>query len=109
MVQPMSRPSDAASDRDWPLQLTDSIVNAVDSVRSKTTKPAITAARAVVFGLVAAILGFVVVVLLLVGLFRLVDGKLPGEVWSTYLLFGGVFTILGAVVFSKRTPRPAAS
>jgi hypothetical protein len=107
MVEPLSRPSAASDERDWPLQLTDTIVNAVDAVRSKTTRPAILVARAVVFGLVAALLGFIAFILLLVGLFRLVDGKLPGDVWATYLLFGGVFTLGGVVLFRQRKPRSA--
>ena len=44
---------------DWPAQAADTIVRVVGQVRDRTTGPAITAARAVVFGLLAAILGTV--------------------------------------------------
>ena len=36
---------------------------------------------------------------------RLVNGYLPGKVWTTYLLLGAVFTLGGAYLFSLRKPR----
>ena len=42
---------------DWPAQATDTIVNLVDQVRAKTTGPAITVARGLVFGLIVGVLG----------------------------------------------------
>ena len=42
---------------DWPAQAADTIVSVVEKVRDRTTGPAITATRAVVFGLLAAMLG----------------------------------------------------
>jgi hypothetical protein len=58
----------------------------------------------VVFGLVAAIVGTVAIFLLLIGSIRLVNGYLPGKVWTTYLLFGGIFTLAGMLLFSRRKP-----
>jgi len=37
----------------------------------------------------------------------LIDGKLPGDVWSTYLLFGALFTVGGMFLFRQRKPRPS--
>ena len=41
---------------EWPAQAADTIVDTIAKVRDKTTKPAIVAARAIVYGLIAAVL-----------------------------------------------------
>lgn len=104
MAEPTVPPTDQ---RDWPKQATDTVVRYVDLVRDKTTTKALTAARVAVYGLVAAILAFVAFVLFLIGFFRFVDGKLPGGTWSAHLLFGAVFFLAGALLFSTRRA-PAA-
>lgn len=90
---------------DWPAQATDAIVNVVDQVRDKTTGPILTAARALVFGSIAALLAGVVVVLLLLAALRLLNEWLPA-VWMTYLIVGAVLTIVGAALFRKRHAPP---
>jgi hypothetical protein len=90
---------------DWPAQIADTAARLVEQVRDKTTRPAITAARAVVFGFIALSIGVVAVFLLLIGTIRMVNGYLPGQVWTTYLLLGGIFTVAGALLFSQRKPR----
>ena len=103
--------TDVNRDHDWPAQLADIATRIVEQVRSKTTRPAITAARALVFGLLALSVGAVAALLFLIGTIRLVNGYLPGTVWTTYLLFGVVFTLGGFLLFSQRKPRtgPAPS
>jgi len=98
--------SASSGDDDWPVQAADFIVRGVGVVRDKTTGPAITISRAIVYGLVAAILGLAALVLLSVGLVRLVDVYLPGGVWSAHLLVAVIFTGGGAVLWAKRTPKP---
>ena len=93
-------------DPEWPAQAADRVVELVDQVRAKTTGPAITAARAVVFGMLAAILGIAAMVLLAAGLVRFIDAYVPGEVWSAHLIVGGVFVLVGAFLWTKRR-RPA--
>jgi hypothetical protein len=90
---------------DWPAQATDRIVKTVDAVRAQTTDRAITAARGVVFGLLAAILGITAVVLFTILLIRIVDNYLPGPVYWAYLLVGGVFFVAGLIAFSMRTAK----
>jgi hypothetical protein len=100
----------APSTSDWPVQATDAIVDLVDQVRDKTTGPAITAARGVVFGLIAAVLGGTAAVLLLIFVIRITTEVLEliwdgAGVWLTYLIYGSLFTVVGAVVFGKRHVR----
>lgn len=99
-----------ASESDWPAQATSTIVDLVDQVRAKTTGPAITAARGLVFGLIVAVLGVIVAVLLLVFAIRLTTEVLEliwdgSGVWLTYLIYGVVFVVVGAIVFGKRHVR----
>jgi hypothetical protein len=95
----------AASSRDWADQAVDLVEQAVSTVRDKAVEPAERATSAVVFGLLAAFFVLPAAVLLLIGLFRLVDNYLPGEVWSAWLLFGGIFVIVGGFFWAKRHPR----
>jgi hypothetical protein len=96
---------------DWPAQAADSIERFVGTVRDKTTGPALTAARAVVYGMFAAIIGTAVLILAIVGAVRLIDNYLPdawfGEdhMWATYLILGAVFLIAGIVLWMLRLPR----
>jgi hypothetical protein len=92
---------------DWPVQAADAIVKGVDTVRDKTTGPVQKAARAVVYGLLAVVLGTMVVILVIIGLVRLVDSIVglfmdPPRIWVTYLIVGVVFTVAGVVVFRRR-------
>jgi hypothetical protein len=97
---------DVSRDGDWPTQAADTVVRVVDSVRSKTTGPAITVARAVVYGLLAGILGVAALVLLAVGAVRAIDSYVPGEVWAAHLIVGSIFTLAGGFVWSKRRVKP---
>jgi hypothetical protein len=113
MVQPVEAPARQSSGPlpdEWPVQAADSIVRVVGEVRDRTTGPAIKAARAVVYGLFAAIVGTVALVLFCVLLVRVLDTYIPGEVWIVYLGLGAVFTIAGLVLWRKAfvPPRSAA-
>ncbi len=83
------------------------IVDKVDLVRSKTTGPILTVARAAVFGIVAVVLGVMAVILLLIGVVRALDNALPSSVWAAYLLLGALFTLAGTLIFRRRkSPNP---
>ena len=87
----------------WPAQAADTIVGAVDRVREKTTGPIQTAARGLVYGIVALVLGTMVAVLLIVGSIRLLDAIQPwGNVWLPYLQLGLIFLVVGSLVFRRR-------
>jgi len=94
---------------DWPAQAADTIERVVGTVRDKTTGPAITAARWLVYGTFALFVGLAVAILLAIAAVRLLDAYLPDAVfgeehtWAAHLIVGLVFTILGMVAWSQRT------
>lgn len=100
-----------ASNGDWPSEAADTIVRVVGQVRDKTTGPAITVARGIVYGLLAGVLGFVALVLLAIMAVRLLDVYLPESVtgddntWLAHTLVGLLFTAAGLVLWSQRRPR----
>lgn len=107
----LAAPAAVDDSPDWPAQAADTIERVVGTVRDKTTGPAITVARSLVYGLFAAIVGAAVVVLLAVAAVRFVDVYLPDAVfgethtWAAHLLVGVVFTLAGLVLWSRRTSR----
>ena len=92
------------ADGDWVVTLTDNIDRIVGTVRDRTTRPAITAVRAIVLGTVAAFMGIAAIVLLSVGLVRLVNNLVPGPVWIAHLIVGSVFALAGLILLRLRRP-----
>ncbi len=101
-------PGNPLTDPNWAADTTDTVVRLVDSVKAKTTRPAVLLARGLVFGLLAIFLGLFAVVLLLVGLTRGLQAALEPlvdqdrAVYLSYFLVGGILAIVGAVLFKKR-------
>lgn len=99
---------------DWPAQATDTIVKVVGTASGKVTGPVTTAARALVFGLFAAILGSAALVLVSILAVRVLNNYLPDDVfgenhvWAAHLLIGLVFTALALFLWSKRKPSTAS-
>lgn len=88
---------------DWTAQAADTIERVVGAVRDKTTVPLTTVARALVYGLLAAVVGTTALVLVVVALVRMLDVVLPRGVWLPDLILGTLFTLVGLVLWSKRT------
>lgn len=84
-------------------------VDVVEAVRTRTSGRLVTAARALVYGLVIATASIALVVLLAVASIRALDIAVPGDVWSAHLIASGVFGGAGAWAWSKRRPRTASS
>jgi hypothetical protein len=102
MDQSAQRP--AASSPDWPVQAADTLERVVGSIRSKTALPLTTIARAVVYGMLAAVMGVSALILVAIALVRGVDivtGE--GNVWIAHLAVGGIFTIVGMFLLRKAT------
>ena len=93
---------------DWHVVATDKIVSAVDQVHVKTAGPAIKVSRALVFGLLGALMSVVALIVMLIGVVRLLNIVIPNDVWLVYLILGALFVAIGAFLWSKR-PRRAAS
>lgn len=108
-VPAVARPghlADAARDgQDWTARAADGIERVVTGIRDKTTVPLTTIARALVFGLLAAVMGTATLVLVAIGSVRAVDNYLPGDVWAAHLLVGGIFTAAGGFLLRKATAR----
>ena len=97
------------TDPNWAESTTDQVVKLVDNVKSKTTKPAVMAARGLVFGILAAFLGLLAFVLFLIMLTRGIQVGIfehmveqPRAVYISYLVVGGILSIVGLLLFRKR-------
>jgi hypothetical protein len=106
MAQTAPRPP--AASQDWTVEAVDRIEAVVEVVRDKTTVPAQKVARGVVYGLVAAVMGLMALILLVIGLIRL-NVYLPfspegRKVWITYMSIGAIFILVGTLLWRKRTP-----
>ena len=102
-----SRPGEA-DQSDWTVQATDTIEGLVTKIRDKTSMPLVTVARALVFGLLAAVMGIVVAVLVAVMLVRVIDVTTgDGNVWIAHLAVGGLFATVGAFLLGKATTKTA--
>jgi hypothetical protein len=99
----------ATPEDDWPTQAADTIERVVGSVRDKTTGPALTISRALVYGTFAVIVGLAALPLVVIVAVRLLDSYLPDAVfgethtWAAHLIVGLVFTIAGLFAWSRRT------
>lgn len=95
-----------AATSDWTVRTADTIDAVVGIVRDKAVLPVTTAMRWVVYGLLAAIVGTMAVVLLAAGVVRGLDiATGGGRVWIAHLITGGIFTLGGMFLWSKRAAR----
>ncbi len=101
-------PANPLTDPNWATETTDIVVSFIDTVRSKTTQNLVYAARGVVFGLIALIVGAFALTIALVmamrGLQSLLELATTWEraVYLSYFIVGGVFSIAGVWLFKKR-------
>ena len=106
-MRPVAQPGDAPpavpAGGDWSVQAADTIERVVGTIRDKTSVPLTTVARALVFGLLAAVMGVTTLVFVTIALVRAVNVYLPGDVWAAYLVIGGIFTLIGAFLLRKAT------
>ena len=91
---------------DWTTDAVDNIERVVATVRDRTVIPAQNLTRAVVFGLLTGFFVLTALTLLFIGVFRLVDVYVPAGVWASYVIFGGIFVLLGAFLWARRTTTP---
>ena len=99
---------EAVPEEDWPAQVAGSIEQVVQTVRDRTTGPALTIARAIVFGVFAAVVITAALVLLVIAGVRLLDSYLPSAVfgdehtWAAHMIMGLLFCVAAVVFWVKR-------
>lgn len=111
-LSPMTSPSPAPSGGDWPAAVAARIDSLVGTVRDKTTVPATTAARVVVYGLVLGVLGAGLGILVVIALVRLLDVYLPfhplgRRVWVVDGAASAIFLVVGVFTWRRRRARRA--
>ncbi len=85
----------------------DTVDTVVATVNDKAVRPAIVAARGIVFGVVISVIGITVVVLFCVMFIRLTT--IAGHrIWASYLVLGLLFCGAGAILYSRRGVPPDA-
>lgn len=87
---------------EWTQQVTDLVTDSVDKVRSRTTGPVMGVAHGMIYGIVAAMIAVPVLVALYLGVLRLLDWAIPGDVWIVYALIAMVMWITGWLAWARR-------
>jgi len=91
---------------DWPATAADMVEMAVDTVFDRVVRPALVAVRAVVFGLLIATMGLVLLVAVAIAFVRLLDVyAFDGRVWASDALVGALLTAGGLFAWSQRATR----
>lgn len=102
-------PGNPLTDPNWATEVSDQITTFVGNVRDKTANNAAKIVRGLVLAMLALFLAVAIVVLLLVMLTRLMQSVLDiwfawdKAVYLSYFIIGGLFTVVGALLLSKRT------
>jgi hypothetical protein len=86
--------------RDWAAQIADQIETAVGMVRDRTTRPALTIVRGLVFGVIAVSGAVTALVLISVVMIRILT-ELTNEAWIAFLITSGIFLAVGAFLMLK--------
>jgi hypothetical protein len=85
----------------WTVQAADAIEKTVATVRDRTVEPAQRAAKAIVFGVLAACCIVTALLLLAIVTFRLLCLVFP--VWASWMILGGILIGGGVFCWSRRT------
>lgn len=97
--------------KDWADQAADAIQNAIDGLHDKAVVPLTTIARAIVYGVLAAIVGVAAAVIFAILLTRIGNVYLGNlfhfnsVVWLSDLIIGTLFVAGGLFFWSKRHPK----
>jgi uncharacterized protein YacL len=85
----------------------DTIDTVVATVNDRAVRPAVVAARGVVFGVVIAVIAITVLVLFCVMFIRITT--IAGHrIWASYIVLGLIFCLVGAILYSRRGVPPDA-
>ncbi len=89
---------------DFPVKLADLLEGIAGKARALTVDRVAQWAKMAALGMVAASLGFLALLFLIIGLFRLLSSVIG--VTPAYAVLGGIFLIAGAFLWVKRTKPP---
>ncbi len=89
---------------DFPAKIADLLESVANRVRSMTVDRIAGVAKWTAVGLVLLVMGSLIALFLLFGLFRLIGELIGFEL--TYALLGGLFVIAGMFLWSKRVTKP---
>lgn len=92
-------------EQDWAADTADRIDHLVATIRSKTSDRLVGVARVVVYGLLAAVMGVMALILLVIAAIRFLDAYIPRGVWIPYMVLGAIFVLAGLFLWSKRTTK----
>lgn len=101
-------PGNPLTDPNWATEVTEQITTVVGNVRDKTTDNAVKIVRGLVFAMIGLFLALTAIVLLLVIATRALQSLLDiwvawdKAVWISYFLIGGILTIAGLLLMSRR-------
>ena len=85
----------------------DTVDIVVDNVHDRAIRPALVAARSIVFGVIIAVVAVAVIVVFCIAFIRLT--VIAGHrVWASYLGLGLIFSAVGAFLYSRRGQPPDA-
>lgn len=99
----------SASAEEWSIRAADTVESALDVVHDKVVRPALVAGRAVVFGVVIAVVTLVVFVFLAIALVRLLDVyAFSGRVWASDALIGTLACAGGFAIWTLRRRKRAS-
>jgi hypothetical protein len=90
---------------DWTTDAANAIDNAVGVVRERTVEPVHAIVRAVIYGLLAALILIPAVTLVTIGAFRLLSiaaNEAGLGVWAAWTALGGIFLIVGWFCWIRR-------
>lgn len=99
--------AEAASE--LPRKAADAVQLVVDTIHDKAIRPAVLVTRVIVFGLVVAALGALLIVMASIAVVRLLDVYAFGHrVWLSYIVLGGVLTFAGLGAWTLRAAHSPA-
>jgi hypothetical protein len=83
----------------------DTIDTVVATVNDRAVRPAIVAARAIVFGVIIAVVGVTVLIMFCIGFIR-VTTIAGHRIWASYMVLGLIFSVAGLILYSRRGVSP---